>query len=285
MILYKYLSPKRVDILIKRRIRYTQPGVFNDPFEMKPYASQIATDEEIEHTIEKMLPDKIKETYDHFPSEVKALLPFEESQTLFKHGFNLFRREFGTILDLVPSMITGVMNENFNELLGILSLSEKPDSLLMWSHYAASHEGFVLGFNSNHDYFEERKSHEDEFRHLRKVEYRLNRPNMPISKLDGVNVFLVKSKEWEYEREWRIIRPLKDATETLPTDPFTTYLFDYPPSALDEVILGTRMRKSDKTAIINTIKFNNHFSHVQIFEAIPDKQEFKIRIEKYSEQK
>jgi hypothetical protein len=37
--------------------------------------------------------------------------------------------------------------------LGILSLSEVPDDLLMWTHYAANHSGFVLEFDDKHHWF------------------------------------------------------------------------------------------------------------------------------------
>src|SRR5271154_115746 len=36
---------------------------------------------------------------------------------------------------------------------GILSLSKTPDNVLMWSHYAKSHCGFVIEFDSTHEYF------------------------------------------------------------------------------------------------------------------------------------
>lgn len=39
MILYKYLTPDRIDVLQNCMVRYTQPGAFNDPFEVKPYIS------------------------------------------------------------------------------------------------------------------------------------------------------------------------------------------------------------------------------------------------------
>src|SRR5580704_12412669 len=35
-ILYKYAVPERVDILLQKRIRFTQPCFLNDPFEFKP---------------------------------------------------------------------------------------------------------------------------------------------------------------------------------------------------------------------------------------------------------
>lgn len=38
-VLYKYVVPERIDILLKRKIRFTQPCFFNDPFEFNPGVS------------------------------------------------------------------------------------------------------------------------------------------------------------------------------------------------------------------------------------------------------
>src|SRR5262249_27556412 len=40
--------------------------------------------------------------------------------------------------------------------LGILSLSERWDSLLMWSHYADSHRGLAIGLRTDHGFFQKR---------------------------------------------------------------------------------------------------------------------------------
>jgi hypothetical protein len=45
MILYKYLSPERLDVLRDAKIRYTQPRLFNDPFELRPYYKLISPPE------------------------------------------------------------------------------------------------------------------------------------------------------------------------------------------------------------------------------------------------
>ena len=53
MILYKYLPPVRLDVLIHRRIRFTQPGDFNDPFEFRPRIREIASDAEMQAYVEE----------------------------------------------------------------------------------------------------------------------------------------------------------------------------------------------------------------------------------------
>ena len=280
MKLYKYLSPGRIDVLTHCHIRYTQPGAFNDPFEAKPYISKIAEDEEAERTVGKILPEEIEKSYNKLPLEVKRVFSYKTILDLASQYRESFRGEIGGILAPFAPMLRRMLDERFNELLGIFSLTEKPDNLLMWSHYATSHEGFVLGFESTHEYFDQRKTPKDEFRHLRKVEYRLNRPNAPLTTLRGVDVFLVKSQAWEYEQEWRIMRPLVEASEIISADRFPIHLFEYPPSAVVEIILGARIHEADRTEILNIVKHNKHFSHVEVFQALPNDMKFKIEIVK-----
>src|SRR5947207_1139944 len=53
MILYKYLRPARVDVLKHRRIRFTQPGDFNDPFEFRPKIRELASDAKLQEDVEE----------------------------------------------------------------------------------------------------------------------------------------------------------------------------------------------------------------------------------------
>ncbi|WP_206208233.1 DUF2971 domain-containing protein [Xanthomonas oryzae] len=82
-----------------------------------------------------------------------------------------------------------------------------------------SHTGFVLELDPEHPYFNARRTDQDEFGHLRQVRYRDVRPSASLIDLDGTEMFLVKSKEWSYEREWRILRPLKDAQNVVNASP------------------------------------------------------------------
>jgi hypothetical protein len=39
----------------------------------------------------------------------------------------------------------------------MLSLTKQRNNLLMWSHYSASHQGFVIGFDAAHPFFNTQK--------------------------------------------------------------------------------------------------------------------------------
>ena len=53
MAIYKYVVEERIDILQNGLIRFTQPSVFNDPFEVYPYFKAIADDRAVDDFMEK----------------------------------------------------------------------------------------------------------------------------------------------------------------------------------------------------------------------------------------
>ena len=80
--------------------------------------------------------------------------------------------------------------------LGVLCLSELPNNILMWSHYADGHKGFCLQFE-NTDIG------------AQKVKYTESYPviNYLLTPEDDQReiTLLTKSNHWSYEKEWRIV--------------------------------------------------------------------------------
>jgi hypothetical protein len=105
------------------------------------------------------------------------------------------------------------MSEGFRKGYGVLCLAENSTSVLMWSHYSQNHEGFCIEYN-----FDEldpddlrrrlcypvfyRKKMADATRYLRKGTFH------DYNNLFGIFMCLLKSDEWEYEREWRIVETI-----------------------------------------------------------------------------
>ena len=108
------------------------------------------------------------------------------------------------------------------ERTGILSLSAKPDDVLMWSHYSNSHQGLCVGFSTSMQPFAGAKE----------VVYSENLPMLLASPHVGAEALieaacLSKAAQWSYECEWRIVR--------------RPGLCLVPREAVVEVILGFRM--------------------------------------------
>jgi hypothetical protein len=130
--------------------------------------------------------------------------------------------------------------------LGVLCLSKVSDNLLMWGHYCRSHSGFVIGFDGNHQFFRQQVK----FRPLRSVERVLDIPGFGTLRevrysperfainVGGAveNVFFVKSTDWSYEQEVRILRNIDDADTKDCRDEI--HLFALPPDLIRQVIVG-----------------------------------------------
>jgi hypothetical protein len=277
-ILYKYFGPDRVDVLTRGLIRYSPLGALNDPFEGKPEITSLNTEVGTRDSLNAILPEEARRAYDQLPKEARAGLPYELWEHLLMQQLKSREPEAIQMMNGLTPFVQNFMTKKFDELLGVLCLSEVPDSLLMWSHYAASHAGFVLAFDARHPHFHEKNGPNDEFRHLRRVVYREARPSATLVEFDGVDIFLVKSGHWSYEREWRIFRALSEAEVVIPGDPFGVHLFRIPPRALLAVILGARASLQTAESIASAIRANSSLSHVRLKRARTDSSHFLLRI-------
>ena len=277
--LYKYVDPDRIDVLQNRCIRYSQPEAFNDPFEIKPYISNIASEEAVQSQTQEVLPEALRPIYSGLPAELRNTMTFEQFYAVSKRFVAQNMTHVNGIFDTFTQIVRQQVSEHIAKVIGILSLTETPDNLLMWAHYAASHEGFVIGFDDQHPYFNERRGPKDEFHYLRKVDYRKQRPNAPMIELTGTEMFLVKSEQWSYENEWRILRPLQDAHQINDVGPYPIHLFVFPPAIIREIILGCRMPEEMRDKIIQTVKSDKQYRDVKILQAKPDEKEFRLIFE------
>lgn len=276
--LYKYFAPNRVDVLERALIRYSPLGAFNDPFEGRPEIKDLSTHAEATQLLTDLLPKSIAENYEALPVEAKRAIPFEVFKSSLMANFEGRQNDFIRQLQSLTPLVKSFLSQKFDDHIGALCLSEVPDSLLMWSHYASSHAGFVVEFNAHHAYFHEERSSEDEFRHLRRVLYRETRPSAPLTALDATEMFLVKSGHWAYEREWRIIRALADAEQTIPCSPHPINLFRFPPSVITSVILGARISPDTEGRLRSALHSVATIHGLRLKRATPDESHFLLRI-------
>jgi len=239
MILYKYLQPSRLDVLQHRRIRFTQPGDFNDPFEFRPCIQGAASDNYVEEHFEELVEDDLSK-YGALTNIVpKSVL----KETLFAQKNKLpelFRLLEPQLIQRASSFFDTFLNQN----VGVLCLSEIRDSILMWGHYTDNHQGFVIGFDSDSPFFSKRRSESDEFGFLRHVNYQIQRPQVILSDTTSSAWFETKSEQWAYEKEWRIVRVLSEAACRIDRNPFPVCLFEFPADAVREIIMGMRFSSS-----------------------------------------
>lgn len=127
----------------------------------------------------------------------------------------------------------------------ICSLSERIDSMLMWSHYGYNHTGFAMEY----DYTRLHRNHPSTLS-LWPVAYtdkliditdivRVQRHRGDFNNLFGVPASLCKAMDWQYEHEWRLVWP--DGQEERGMSM---------PAPLKAVHLGARIAPEDEEKII-----------------------------------
>ncbi|MEE7625242.1 DUF2971 domain-containing protein [Methylobacter sp. Wu8] len=220
---YKYLPPDRVTYLDDELLRYTQPAALNDPFECLPVITH-------------------RQAIDVFKSDLGS------------HEENLLLAEKRQIIEgiegnpvVVHNYLQKNIGERFNLDIGIFSVSSRWNSVLMWSHYAASHAGFCVGFLRTAPVF---MSLQNESL-LRPVSYSSERASLSTKSSQSIDeeVLYTKSIDWSYEKEERAIGRLK--SENLhPTIP-DCYLSKVPHDAIGELIVGVNTGSELKAKVVS----------------------------------
>jgi hypothetical protein len=210
-ILYKYFPPHRQTFFYKPMLRFTPPSALNDPFEgkasYKGLTSHAYLETEFNANADKIFEEQIQALHPALRSLVDVNMDIVKS---------FVRSQMPAISEMMNSKVArDKLDESTSEVfrgtgLGILSLSALKDSLLMWAHYCQDHKGFVVGFDTSHSFFDRRLRDDDVFRCIKPVVYAKERPSRHVTDYSSGEAFFedllcTKSKDWEYESEWRMI--------------------------------------------------------------------------------
>ena len=278
MIFYKYLPPERINILQNRLIRFTQPNALNDPFEARPNFHALATKE----GFASAFADTIRQApliWEHCRLVTQTSL----DQQIFADKVERDPDYAEQLYKRVPqSDLRTYARKRTYELcnvVGILSLSETPDNLLMWSHYAEEHTGFVLMLDSSHKFFKGTEFFPG-FEKPEPVQYKSERPRTTVEETTVADIFLTKGSDWKYEKEWRYLKFLNDADERH-EEPNThpVELFRLPPKCIRGVILGCHRSKELENNIVALRHDDPDFGHLQILQAHASTTRYQLRIE------
>lgn len=166
----------------------------------------------------------------------------------------------------------------------ITCLNNNPLNILMWSHYADHHKGFMIELK-----FDKETIFNSLYDCPLPVQYDDSYPilNFPFNFTpeDCVNDnnyaceiiikrLLNKAKVWSYEKEFRL-----KASKNAEND--STRVFqEYKPEIMSTVILGSQIREDHRKAINKAVNnFNEkHFSNVQVYQSELNKTEYRLMV-------
>ncbi len=258
------MPASRYETLTSGEIRYTQPEALNDPFEARPGADCEREEDHLETAQAEAL----------FRLKLPTGLPAD--LMMVGQAYDL---KGGGATALLPN----VLYEEVNRRYGILSLSTVFDDLLMWSHYCVGHNGFLVGFNSNHPMFKRSENAATAAMPtpLQAVQYLQHRPELraPVTTLPEFvrSLFFIKGPKWDYEHEWRHLRLLNEATRVIPgpDGKHAVHLFSYEPEAIGEIVLGARLQRDVAQVILDTRR--RRYPHARVKQLLLDPRQFRLR--------
>jgi Protein of unknown function (DUF2971) len=191
----------------------------------------------------------------------------------------LIARMIESLPDLPPEFIASRMDEalfeqGLDELnsrtkmslertsgnMGVFCLAECIDSVLMWSHYAANHQGIALRFDIG---VPKRTGLPPFF----KIRYLDERPSLGVL-LEGstksgdiTDALARKAKFWEYEQEWRSFSP-NGAGQ------FITY----EPTVVTGIIFGAKCSDENQAETRQIVQSRN----IEFFKVAPSSETFQL---------
>jgi len=212
--LYKYQSVTQYSLrsLADETVWMSSPASFNDPFDCAINLDLKKLKESVAHAVERVTQGAL------VGDSLKALRPEDETA-------------YSTLRDSLRVHM---------QKIGVLCLSETPNEILMWSHYAEYHKGFCIEYRI--DEISPLKTKAQPVRYT-DVYPSLSLKNLPADAEDNfIDVCVyTKASQWSYEREWRAIMPVGGKLYRAPA----------PVSA---IIFGARMSDAHKRDIYQILR-------------------------------
>jgi len=237
-------------LFVDSKLYHATANQLNDPFECRPYFNWPSD------------PKEIKEMRKHLRGLLKA------------RGLS-HKRADAQVSKLMsnPGSIHEAIAESATNTFArarICSFTTSNKNLLFWSHYARSHEGFCIEFDASIL----------PISYAFKVRYVEKYPEIKYpapSDKRGLRPLLLKSKDWEYENEFRTI--FYPTAKTGPNNDGVSLILSG--SEVKNVYFGARMENVDKELIVSLIEkgpFNPG-----LWNAVLSKTSYGLDFEPYSE--
>lgn len=243
-LLYQYRPPKPWAFynLLRGVVRYSHRWAFNDPCEYLVPPSLVGlSDEDFER-----LREDAPELFEQAPGDKAGFIEYHDKQ--LRNVFLRARRRSRFVC-----------------------FSECKENFLMWSHYAGGGKGFCLEFETAKDrrlfkspakmtYQEEWPGTSDAVKALTQKKHQKGAYQGPWAH---------KAKEWEYEKEWRLLdRHWPIPHECCPLER------EYMPKALKAIYLGVGAEASTKKQIQDIV--TEKYRHAELWEAFLVDDKYKM---------
>lgn len=270
--LYKYrdLTARTLDMVVGDRLYFADPSTFNDPLDTQPSLDNDVGVDELGRILwmltEQRNAAEMKAAADAMRLKGRKTTDLIEKRSRSQADERMAEIEYSAEdpeVDIEATLRYRIELELLRRYeKGIVSLAERDDCPLMWSHYADQHRGICLGY-----LVPERASgavHRVAYDGARlvkasEVSAMLKGDDEARARVDAA-VMLRKAESWSYEREWRLIG--RRGTEGSPLE-------------LEEVIFGIKCKESAKYTIMKALERRG--GSVKFYEMREERGTFNLR--------
>lgn len=166
--------------------------------------------------------------------------------------------------------------EKFNDTVSVVCLSECNTINPMWSHYSNDHKGVCIEYDFIPDSNIKQLCFPMDYVRVTNNEQVLEeilKKGVASHRLLS-EIYLKKSHDWDYEREWRVVLFDDDSQNLLniSTDGYFKYIPFLKPKA---VYLGLKIDEDDERDVIDLCKFNN----IPVYRMVKDNSNYNMAYE------
>ena len=152
-------------------------------------------------------------------------------------------------------------------------------SQLLWGHYGESHLGIVIAFDPRIPLILGESPHRVDFR---RITYSAKRPSkQSVEDLSNDDVYYTKSRDWAYEKEWRLVDSLFSADDEPADDSHDRWFFNLNPQSVKEVILGGASGLTLKLEV-GAALVQRCFLHVLLQRMWADPKRYELHLESFN---
>jgi hypothetical protein len=284
---YKYTKAEAAKtILDKGSLQWSSPKLFNDPFDMQ---FDLHLEYNPERVVNRVL-QRFIEVYQGRARPVSGSVLDERAKLLRAcmpnlKGADVRKENWDAIYETMKAMERGLPNLH-DELRAVLEprkilcLSEAPDNILMWAHYAENHTGAVIEFS-----YVEEGEYASAWGAAKPIRYMADMPRLAneealVRSLIGrgrmatpeqfQDSVYVKADAWAYEKEWRVFGGWEDEHEK-------EYI-PFRPKELTAIYLGCRMSEANRVDIKKTMA--KKYPHAAIYNSNKSARRFAVEFSK-----
>lgn len=259
--LYKYRAVNEYTLsnLKDDLVWCSRADTFNDPFDSGVTKNISVHHEQTKNLLIREFCESFKLDYQDMLHITKSL-NLERTQQLLidmlkNAGIEIPTSFIETMNEKVQSSLDGTIDlfeehlENLNDFIQkrvyASCFSEEPLSILMWSHYADNNKGICLEYNFSDLEFPSYLAYD-----IHPVKYTDSIIDLTLYEntkhiRKALLASLNKSKDWEYEKEWRIAVDYSDNKDLG---------FPYEVTKPVSIIMGSRISDSDKKLVLDIAK-------------------------------